>query len=100
MLDDAVKARAGEDGGAGNGAGKVRVVDIAQVLDDSLALRREPGGARRPDDGAARPEQEPPSTPLEESTTTGPTTPGEQAGPAVVDPSGRRPGDEPTVVEE
>ncbi|MFL6138468.1 MAG: (Fe-S)-binding protein [Frankiaceae bacterium] len=91
MLDDAVSQRRSE--GKADG---VRVVDIAQVLEDSLALRRTApatvGGGGDPAPEGQRP-------PLEASTGTGPTTEGPQDGPTVVDPSSRRPGDDERVVE-
>jgi Cysteine-rich domain len=93
MLDDAVNQRRSE--GKADG---VRVIDIAQVLEDSLALRRRPvevgAGAPGGAPGAATT-----ASPLEASTGTGPTTAGPQDGPTVVDPSTRRPGDAERVVE-
>jgi Fe-S oxidoreductase len=64
MLDDAVNQRRSEGKAEG-----VRVIDIAQVLADSIGLRKVPATV-----GAPAPEQ-----PLEQSTGTGPTT----AGPVV-----------------
>jgi hypothetical protein len=74
MLDDAVSQRRSE--GKADG---VKVIDIAQVLADSIGLRKVPATV-----GAAAPAQ-----PLEESTDTGPTTGGEVVGATVVDPSNR-----------
>jgi Fe-S oxidoreductase len=84
MLDDAVNQRRSE--GKVNG---VKVIDIAQVLADSIGLRKVPATV-----GAPAPAQ-----PLEESTGTGPTTSGPVDGPTAVDPSDRHPGDTETVVD-
>jgi hypothetical protein len=95
MLDDAVTAKQAEGGANG-----VKVIDIAQVLADSIGLRREPAtvgapaaAADAPDASAGAPSEGPaaPAQPLESSTTTEP-------GPTV-DPSDRRPGSEETVVD-
>jgi Fe-S oxidoreductase len=85
MLDDAVNQRRSE----GSVRDGVKVIDIAQVLADSIGLRKVPVSV-----GAATPEQ-----PLEESTGTGPTTSGPVDGPTAVDPSDRHPGDTETVVD-
>jgi Fe-S oxidoreductase len=94
MLDDAVNQRRSE--GKANG---VKVIDIAQVLADSIGLRKVPatvgapaeestaaetGGdsSGAPTSGSPAPEQ-----PLEKSTHTGPTTSGPTEGPTEVDPS-------------
>jgi hypothetical protein len=103
MLDDAVNAKRAE--GAVNG---VTVIDIAQVIADSIGLRKVPAMAGAPpaEAEAAAPEtsggtgapsdpteSEPaPEQPLEASTTT-------EVGPTV-DPSSRRPDDGPKVVDE
>jgi hypothetical protein len=84
MLDDAVNQRRSE--GKVNG---VKVIDIAQVLADSIGLRKVPATV-----GAPAPEQ-----PLEASTGTGPSTSGPVEGPTAVDPSDRHPGDTETVVD-
>ncbi|MDQ1704975.1 MAG: hypothetical protein QOF18_1341 [Frankiaceae bacterium] len=84
MLDDAVNQRRSEGKAEG-----VRVIDIAQVLADSIGLRKVPATV-----GAPAPEQ-----PLEQSTGTGPTTAGPVDGPTAVDPSGAQPGDTETVVD-
>jgi Fe-S oxidoreductase len=70
------------------------LIDIAQVLEDSLALRRRPAAV-----GGGAPGAKTTDSPLEASTETGPATAGEQTGPAVVDPAGRRPADTEKVVE-
>jgi hypothetical protein len=93
MLDDAVNQRRSE--GKADG---VRVIDIAQVLEDSLALRRKPAAVGAETGGA--PGAATTDSPLEESTSTGPSTAGPQDGPSVVDPSDRRPGSTETVVED
>jgi hypothetical protein len=85
MLDDAVNQRRSE----GSVRDGVKVIDIAQVLADSIGLRKVPVSV-----GAATPEQ-----PLEESTGTGPTTSGPVDGPTAVHPSDRHPGDTETVVD-
>jgi Fe-S oxidoreductase len=85
MLDDAVNQRRSE----GSVGGSVKVIDIAQVLADSIGLRKVPATV-----GAPAPEQ-----PLEASTGTGPTTSGPVEGPTAVDPSDRHPGDTETVVD-
>ncbi|MDQ1694722.1 MAG: hypothetical protein QOJ03_75 [Frankiaceae bacterium] len=72
MLDDAVNQRRSEGKAEG-----VRVIDIAQVLADSIGLRKVPATVGAPT----------PAQPLEESTSTGPTTDGPVDGPTVVDPS-------------
>jgi hypothetical protein len=86
MLDDAVNQRRSE--GKANG---VKVIDIAQVLADSIGLRKavSPVGATvgAPADEAS--ETETPAQPLETSTATGPSTEGPTDGPTVVDPSDR-----------
>ncbi|MDQ1748251.1 MAG: hypothetical protein QOD07_2514 [Frankiaceae bacterium] len=85
MLDDAVNQRRSE-GSVRNG---VKVIDIAQVLADSIGLRKVPATV-----GAPAPEQ-----PLEASTGTGPTTAGPVEGPTAVDPSDRHADDTETVVD-
>jgi len=85
MLDDAVNQRRSE----GSVQGGVKVIDIAQVLADSIGLRKVPVAAGAVPDA--------PAQPLEESTGTGPTTAGPVEGPTVVDPSDRHPEDTPTV---
>src|SRR6059058_5728354 len=79
MLDDAVNQRRSE--GKANG---VKVIDIAQVLADSIGLRKVPATVGAPSDAgdsadgtapAAAPAQ-----PLETSTDSGPTTEGEVTG--------------------
>ncbi|MDQ1684353.1 MAG: hypothetical protein QOC82_1090, partial [Frankiaceae bacterium] len=69
----------------------VKVIDIAQVLADSIGLRKVPAPVGA---AGASPEQ-----PLEQSTGTGPTTSGPVEGPTAVDPSDRHPGDTETVVD-
>ncbi len=83
MLDDAVNQRRSE--GKADG---VKVIDIAQVLQDSIGLRKVPApvGAGAPSDAEGTP-GETPMQPLETSTASGPTTAGPAAGPTVVDPS-------------
>jgi hypothetical protein len=87
MLDDAVNGKRAE-GQAAN----VKVIDIAQVIADSIGLRKlQPAMAGAPSDPTT---SEPtPAQPLEESTTT-------EVGPTI-DPSSRRPDDhdEPIVDE-
>jgi len=83
MLDDAVNQRRSE--GKVNG---VKVIDIAQVLADSIGLRKVPATVGAPS-AASDGESEAPAQPLEESTSTGPTTSGPTEGPSVVDPSNR-----------
>jgi Fe-S oxidoreductase len=85
MLDDAVNQRRSE----GSVRDGVKVIDIAQVLADSIGLRKVPVAAGAVSDS--------PAQPLEESTGTGPTTAGPVEGSAVVDPSDRHPEDTPTV---
>ncbi|MBV9097395.1 MAG: hypothetical protein JO079_04990, partial [Frankiaceae bacterium] len=85
MLDDAVNQRRSE----GSVKGAVKVIDIAQVLADSIGLRKVPATV-----GAPAPEQ-----PLEATTGTGPTTSGPVDGPTAVDPSDRHPGDTETMVD-
>jgi len=89
MLDDAVNQRRSE--GKANG---VKVIDIAQVLADSIGLRKIPAtvGATV---GAAG--EETTDRALEASTSTGPSTSGPASGPTVVDPSGNRPEETETV---
>jgi Fe-S oxidoreductase/nitrate reductase gamma subunit len=96
MLDDAVNQRRSE--GKANG---VKVIDIAQVLADSIGLRKVPAtvGAPSEEAGEAAEESTTPPQPLETSTGTGPTTSGPTEGPEAVDPSDRHPGDTETVVE-
>jgi Fe-S oxidoreductase len=83
MLDDAVNQRRSE--GKVNG---VKVIDIAQVIADSIGLRKIPATVGAPsdagggDDATAR-------QPLETATSTGPATAGPVDGPTVVDPSDR-----------
>jgi Fe-S oxidoreductase len=93
MLDDAVNQRRSE--GKANG---VKVIDIAQVLADSIGLRKAVStvGATV---GAAvgAPGEKTTDTALEESTSTGPTTSGPVSGPTAVDPSGHRPEDTETL---
>jgi Fe-S oxidoreductase len=89
MLDDAVSQRRSE--GKADG---VKVIDIAQVLADSIGLRKLPAAV-----GAAATETPPAPQPLEESTGTGPTTSGPVAGPTAVDPSDRHSDDTETVVD-
>src|SRR4051812_2232757 len=89
MLDDAVNQRRSE--GKVNG---VKVIDIAQVLADSIGLRKVPATVGAPAAEEAAPEQ-----PLEASTSTGPTTDGPTTGPTAVDPSDRHAEDEPKVVD-
>jgi len=85
MLDDAVNQRRSE--GKANG---VKVIDIAQVLADSIGLRKVPAtvGAMSPEATGGAPSSEAPAQPLEESTGTGPDTAGPVEGPTEVDPSG------------
>ncbi|HET7406695.1 MAG TPA: (Fe-S)-binding protein [Mycobacteriales bacterium] len=128
MLDDAVNARKAE-GKASN----VKVIDIAQILADSVALKvpasvgagngssgngssggassggassggassggESSGGESSGGESAGAPGGDTTRSPLEQSTGTGPTTEGEQAGPTAVDPSNRRPEDTETVHE-
>jgi len=99
MLDDAVNQRRSE--GKANG---VKVIDIAQVLADSIGLRKVPAtvGASAAEEGArkaAAGEQSAPAQPLEESTDTGPTTSGPVDGPTAVDPSDRHADDTEKVVD-
>jgi Fe-S oxidoreductase len=75
MLGDAVTARAAEEPDR-----KATVIDIAQVLEDSIGLSRVPAAVGAP--GGADTDSA-----LEESTTSGATTAGPPAGPAVQDPS-------------
>jgi hypothetical protein len=75
----------------------VKVIDIAQVLADSIGLRKVPATVGAPSEEAT--ESTTPPQPLETSTSTGPTTSGPTEGPAAVDPSDRHPGDTETVVE-
>jgi Fe-S oxidoreductase len=91
MLDDAVNQRRSEGKAEG-----VKVIDIAQVLADSIGLRKVPATVGAPADEAAA---ETPTQPLEQSTSTGPTTAGPVDGPTAVDPSDRHPGDTETVVD-
>ena len=91
MLDDAVNQRRSE--GKVNG---VKVIDIAQVLADSIGLRKVPATVGAPSEAAesgaesgADSSAPAPAQPLEQSTSTGPTTSGATDGPAVVDPSDR-----------
>ena len=92
MLDDAVNQRRSE--GKVNG---VKVIDIAQVLADSIGLKKIPAtvGAPAEESSAA----EAPPQPLETSTSTGPSTEGESDGPTVVDPSDRHAEDTEKVKE-
>ncbi|HET7530290.1 MAG TPA: hypothetical protein VFJ98_04955, partial [Mycobacteriales bacterium] len=85
MLDDAVNQRRSE-----GKVNDVKVIDIAQVLADSIGLRKIPAtvGAPAAEEAGGAPEQ-----PLEASTSTGPTTSGPTEGPTVVDPSNRHPED-------
>jgi len=83
MLDDAVNQRRSE--GKVNG---VKVIDIAQVLADSIGLRKVPATVGAPSE-AAESGGDTPAQPLEQSTSTGPTTGGATDGPTVVDPSNR-----------
>jgi Fe-S oxidoreductase len=98
MLDDAVNQRRSE----GSVRGNVKVIDIAQVLADSIGLRKVPAGVgaeaatlgaeaatlgAESVTGGAEPATAP-AQPLEESTGTGPTTAGPVEGPTEVDPSG------------
>jgi hypothetical protein len=87
MLDDAVNQRRSE--GKVNG---VKVIDIAQVLADSIGLRKVPAAVGAPTSGSTTPAQ-----PLEESTGTGPSTEGPSDGPTVVDPSDRHADDSEKV---
>ena len=82
MLDDAVNQRRSE--GKVNG---VKVIDIAQVLADSIGLKKIPATVGAPAEEASA--SEAPPQPLETSTSTGPSTGGETEGPTVVDPSDR-----------
>jgi Fe-S oxidoreductase len=94
MLDDAVNQRRSE--GKVNG---VKVIDIAQVLADSIGLRKVPATVGAPaeeaaeststETGAPTSGSPTPAQPLEESTGTGPSTEGPSDGPTVVDPSDR-----------
>jgi Fe-S oxidoreductase len=88
MLDDAVNQRRSE--GKANG---VKVIDIAQVLADSIGLRKLPATVGAPSDAGESADGTAPTAapaqPLEASTDTGPTTEGEVTGPTVVDPSDR-----------
>jgi Fe-S oxidoreductase len=102
MLDDAVNQRRSE--GKVNG---VKVIDIAQVLADSIGLKKVPATVGAPpaeaetggpDSGAPSDGPPAPAQPLEESTDTGPTTSGPVDGPTAVDPSDRHAGDTETVV--
>ena len=95
MLDDAVNQRRSE--GKVNG---VKVIDIAQVLADSIGLKKVPATVGAPAEEASAGEQaaEPtPRQPLETSTATGPSTEGPTDGPTVVDPSDRHADDTETV---
>ena len=97
MLDDAVNARKSE-GKAAN----VKVIDIAQILADSVVLQTPAtvgAGNGSSGNGAGAPGANTTDSALEESTETGPTTPGEQDGPTAVDPSNRRPEDTEKVHE-
>jgi Fe-S oxidoreductase/TM2 domain-containing membrane protein YozV len=91
MLDDAVNQRRSE--GKVNG---VKVIDIAQVLADSIGLRKIPATVGAPS-AAAEGESEAPAQPLETSTPTGPSTDGPTDGPTVVDPSNRHADDSEKV---
>jgi Fe-S oxidoreductase len=91
MLDDAVNQRRSE--GKVNG---VKVIDIAQVLADSIGLRKVPAMAGAAPAEAKSPGDEPA---LEASTATGPTTDGPTEGPTVVDPSDRHAEDDEKVVD-
>jgi hypothetical protein len=91
MLDDAVNQRRSE--GKANG---VKVIDIAQVLADSIGLRKVPATVGAP---PAEESQSAPEQPLEASTGTGPTTIGPVEGPTAVDPSDRHRDDTETVVD-
>lgn len=94
MLDDAVNQRRSE--GKVNG---VKVIDIAQVLADSIGLRKVPATVGAPaaeESGGGEPA---PAQPLEESTGTGPTTGGPVDGPTAVDPSERQADDTEKVVD-
>src|SRR4051812_13548854 len=82
MLDDAVNQRRSE--GKVNG---VKVIDIAQVLADSIGLKKVPATVGAPADEAGS--EQAPAQPLETSTSTGPSTEGSTDGPTVVDPSDR-----------
>jgi len=88
MLDDAVNQRRSE----GSVRGNVKVIDIAQVLADSIGLRKVPATVGASSSGS-------PEQPLEASTGTGPTTSGPVDGPTAVDPSDRHPDDAETVVD-
>ena len=96
MLDDAVNQRRSE--GKVNG---VKVIDIAQVLADSIGLRKVPAtvGAPAAEESAEATGEPAPAQPLEESTGTGPTTDGPVDGPGVVDPSNRHADDTEKVVD-
>jgi hypothetical protein len=86
MLDDAVNQRRSE--GKANG---VKVIDIAQVLADSIGLRKVPAtvGASAQESSKTSDTSQSPAQPLETSTATGPSTEGQAEGPTVVDPSDR-----------
>src|SRR5947209_2861593 len=88
MLDDAVNQRRSE--GKVNG---VKVIDIAQVLADSIGLRKVPAMVGAPSAAEESGESAVPAQPLEASTSTGPSTDGTTDGPTVVDPSNRHPDD-------
>jgi Fe-S oxidoreductase len=95
MLDDAVNQRRSE--GKVNG---VKVIDIAQVLADSIGLRKVPATVGAPAaEESAESEAPAPAQPLEESTGTGPTTSGPVDGPTAVDPSDRHADDTEKVVD-
>jgi hypothetical protein len=101
MLDDAVNQRRSE--GKVNG---VKVIDIAQVLADSIGLRKVPAtvGASAADEtaqqsAATSSTESAAAQPLEESTDTGPTTSGPVDGPTAVDPSNRHSEDSEKVVD-
>jgi Fe-S oxidoreductase/nitrate reductase gamma subunit len=99
MLDDAVNQRRSEGSlDSGGSVRQVRVIDIAQVLADSIGLRKMPATVGAPN-ATAEGESEAPRQPLEESTGTGPATPGPVDGPTVVDPSNRHPEDTEKVVD-
>src|SRR5437588_7090919 len=69
------------------GERKVRVIDISQVLADSIGLKKVPATVGAPADEASASEAQPSQAepqPLEQSTSTGPTTAGPTDGPAVV----------------
>ncbi|HMC69439.1 MAG TPA: (Fe-S)-binding protein, partial [Mycobacteriales bacterium] len=92
MLDDAVNQRRSE---GSLGERKVRVIDISQVLADSIGLKKVPATVGAPSDAGSA--SEAPPQPLEQSTSTGPTTEGPTDGPTVVDPSDRHADDSEKV---